>query len=234
MIKKLSIIIPAFNEERTIRKVLETLHALELHRQIEKEIIVINDFSSDRTAAEIESFCAEFPEAGVQLINRDVNCGKGAALHHGIKLATGDFLIPQDADLELDPADINLLLEEAIENELDVVYGSRFKLGNQGKEGLSLWANLFLTRLSNSFTGLRVTDMETCYKLMRSSIAKSLKLKEERFGFEPEVTAKLAKIRGIKFAEVPIKYKTRSYEEGKKIGWKDGLKAVYCIIKYSF
>ncbi|KAA3652100.1 MAG: glycosyltransferase family 2 protein [Bacteroidetes bacterium] len=234
MIKKLSIIIPAFNEEKTIHKVLEIIGSLELVHHIEKEIIVVNDFSSDNTAALIEGFQSSNPNINLKLFNREVNRGKGAAIHYGIKEATGDFLIPQDADLELDPNDINKLLEKAIDEQLDVVYGSRFKNGNQGKEGLGLWANLFLTRLSNTFTGFRISDMETCYKLIRTSIAKSLTLKEERFGFEPEITAKLAKIPKLKIDEVSISYQVRSYDEGKKIGWKDGLKAIYCIVKYSF
>lgn len=234
MIKKLSIIIPAFNEEKTIKEVLEIISNLVLVHGIQKEIIVVNDFSTDKTADLIESFQKENPALELKCFNRKVNRGKGAALHYGIEEATGDYLIPQDADLELDPNDINLILEKAIDNNLDVVYGSRFKLSNQGKEGVGLWANLFLTKLSNTFTGLRITDMETCYKLMRTSIAKELKLKEERFGFEPEVTAKLAKVPNLKIDEVPIQYIIRSYEEGKKIGWKDGVKALYCIIKYSF
>lgn len=232
--KKLSIIIPAFNEEKTIVEVLEIISSLELINSIQKEIIVVNDFSSDSTAKLIEGFIQKNPTVNIKCFNRKVNRGKGAALHYGIKEATGDYLIPQDADLELDPNDINTILKKAIDNGLDVVYGSRFKKGNQGKEGLGLWANLFLTKLSNSFTGLRITDMETCYKLMRTSIAKALDLKEERFGFEPEVTAKLAKVKNLKIDEVPIKYIVRSYEEGKKIGWKDGVKALYCIVKYSF
>lgn len=233
MIQKLSIIIPAFNEEKTIKEVLEVVSNLKLINGIEKELIVVNDFSSDNTASLIESFQQENPSVNLKLFNRKVNRGKGAALHYGISEATGDYLIPQDADLELDPNDINKILQKAIDDELDVVYGSRFKHSNQGKEGLGLWANLFLTRLSNTFTGFRITDMETCYKLIRTSIAKDLKLKEERFGFEPEVTAKLAKVKNLKIDEVPISYIVRTYDEGKKIGWKDGVKAVYCILKYS-
>jgi glycosyltransferase involved in cell wall biosynthesis len=234
LIKKLSIIIPAFNEEKTIKQVLEIVSNLEIIHGIKKEIIVVNDCSSDNTAVLINSFQKENSELELKCFNRTVNKGKGAALHYGISEATGDYLIPQDADLELDPNDINKLLQKAIEGNLDVVYGSRFKLNNQGKEGVGLWANLFLTKLSNTFTGFRITDMETCYKLVRSSIAKNLKLKEERFGFEPEITAKLSKIPYLKIDEVPIRYIIRTYEQGKKIGWKDGVKALYCIIKYSF
>jgi glycosyltransferase involved in cell wall biosynthesis len=233
LIQKLSIIIPAFNEEKTIKEVLQIISSLQLINGIKKELIVVNDFSSDGTADLINSFQKENPKTDIKCFNRKVNRGKGAALHYGINEATGDFLIPQDADLELDPNDINKLLQKAIDDDLDVVYGSRFKLNSQGKKGLGLWANLFLTRLSNLFTGFNITDMETCYKLMRTSIAKGLELKEERFGFEPEVTAKLSKVPNLKIDEVPIQYIVRSYEEGKKIGWKDGVKAMYCIFKYN-
>lgn len=230
---KLSIIIPAYNEANTIVKVLELLAQLELPNQYNKELIVVNDFSSDQTSALVEQYITENPALAIKLINQATNQGKGAALHLGIKHASGDYLIPQDADLELDPNDISRLLKKALDEDLDVVYGSRFLESNQGKDGLGLWANLFLTRLSNSFTGWRISDMETCYKLMRTSIAQSLNLKEKRFGFEPEVTAKLAKVKNIRYGELAIYYQVRSYEEGKKIGWKDGLKAIYCIIKYS-
>ena len=235
MIRKLTIIIPAYNEEKTIVQVLQTLINLKLINQIQKEIIIVNDFSSDHTAKKIQEFInSNKSEPYITLINQKYNQGKGAALRVGIQHANGDYLIPQDADLELDPNDINKLLLKAIEDKLDVVYGSRFKLNNHNKKGIGLWANKFLTNLSNLFTGLHLSDMESCYILIRTSIAKSILLRENRFGFEPEITAKLAKIKGLKIDEVPISYQVRSYEEGKKIGWKDGLHAIYCIIKYRF
>jgi glycosyltransferase involved in cell wall biosynthesis len=235
LIQKLSIIIPAYNEETTIKQVLQTLIELELTQNIEKEIIVVNDFSSDQTAVLIQQFIDQNnSQTPISLINQSFNQGKGAALRIGIQKATGDYLIPQDADLELIPKDINKLLEKAIKDQLDVVYGSRFKESSHNKKGLGLWANIFLTKLSNIFTGFSLTDMESCYKLMRTSIAQSITIKENRFGFEPEITAKLSKIKGLKIDEVPIRYEIRTYDEGKKIGWKDGLHAIYCIFRYQF
>tara|TARA_B110000046_G_scaffold63181_1_gene70586 strand:+ start:4073 stop:4777 length:705 start_codon:yes stop_codon:yes gene_type:complete len=234
MIQKLSIIIPAFNEEKTIAQVLDIVSNLKLVQNIEKEILVINDFSSDRTRQLTEEFIASHPESGIKLFNQKVNQGKGAALHYGIEQATGDYLIPQDADSELDPNDINKLLEEAIEGKLQVVYGSRFLRAENPNKNVSYFANQFLTKFSNLCSGWRITDMETCYKLIESKIAKNLTLKEKRFGFEPEITAKLAKVRGLKYGEVPVEYEFRTYEEGKKIGWQDGVKAIFCILKYSF
>lgn len=234
MIKKLSIIIPAYNEEKTIVQVLATISKLELVHGIEKEILVINDSSSDQTKLLTENFLTANPSSGIQLYNQEVNQGKGAALHHGIQQATGDYLIPQDADLELDPKDINKLLEKAIQENLKVVYGSRFLAAKNPNKNASYYANSFLTKLSNLCSGWKITDMETCYKLIDSSIAKSLTLKEKRFGFEPEITAKLAKVKGITYGEVPVEYTFRTYEEGKKIGWQDGVKAIFCILKYSF
>lgn len=233
MIQKLSIIIPAYNEEKTIVEVLQTLIELELIKQIEKEIIVVNDFSSDQTAQKIQDFIDKnSTSTQITLINQTYNQGKGAALRIGIKNASGDYLIPQDADLELNPTDINHLLLKAINEQLDVVYGSRFKENTHNKKGVGLWANIFLTKLSNLFTGFSLSDMESCYKLMKSSIAKKITIKENRFGFEPEITAKLSKVSGLKIGEVPISYQVRTYEEGKKIGWKDGIHAIYCIVKY--
>lgn len=234
MIKKLSIIIPAFNEEKTIVQVLEIVSKLDLINGIEKEILVINDCSSDGTKSLTEQFIQANPTSGVKLHNQKVNQGKGAALHHGIQQATGDYLIPQDADLELDPKDINKLLQKAIEENLSVVYGSRFLDAKNPNKNKSYYANSFLTKLSNVCSGWRITDMETCYKLIDSKIAKSLDLKENRFGFEPEITAKLAKVKSIKYDEVPVEYTFRTYEEGKKIGWQDGVKAIFCILKYNF
>lgn len=234
MIKKLSIIIPAFNEEKTIVQVLEIISKLELVKGIEKEILVINDSSSDNTRTLTEDFIIANPSAGIKLHNQQINQGKGAALHYGIAQATGDYLIPQDADLELNPHDINKLLEKAINENLKVVYGSRFLEAKNPTKNASYFANQFLTNLSNICSGWRITDMETCYKLMDSTIAQSLELKEKRFGFEPEITAKLSKVKGITYGEVPVAYEFRSYDEGKKIGWKDGVKAIFAILRYSF
>lgn len=233
MIKKLSIIIPAFNEEKTIVQVLEIISNLELVHNIEKEVLVINDSSSDNTKSLTEEFIKANPLAEIKLHNQKVNQGKGAALHHGIKEASGDYLIPQDADLELNPKDINKLLEKAISEKLQIVYGSRFLNAENPNKNASFYANWFLTNLSNLLSGWRITDMETCYKLMDSKIAQSLELKEKRFGFEPEITAKLSKVKGITYGEVPVAYEFRTYEEGKKIGWQDGVKAIFAILKYS-
>ncbi len=234
MIQKLSIIIPVFNEEKTILQVLEKIRDLQLINNTQKEVIIVNDFSSDNSSQMIDRFLEQHPDLDFQVEHRAKNMGKGSALHYGIKMASGDFLIPQDADLELDPNDINLLLKKANEQNLDVVYGSRFLNGHQGKKGLGLFANLLLTSISRQLTGWPLTDMETCYKLIRSEYIKALDLKEQRFGFEPEVTVKLSKNKSIKYGEVSIKYEVRSYHEGKKINWKDGLRALYCIFKYRF
>ena len=234
MLYKLSIIIPAFNEERTIKEVLVQLCNLELINGIEKEILVIDDCSKDNTTKLVNQFIETHAEYKIKLYKQEKNHGKGAAIQQGILFSSGDALIPQDADLELDPKDINKLLQKLIDDQLDVVYGSRFSANKEIAKNPAYYANQFLTRLSNIFTGLKISDMETCYKLIRSDLAKGIKLKENRFGFEPEITAKLAKIKGIKFGEVPIKYNGRSYDEGKKIGWKDGLKAIFCIVKYAF
>lgn len=233
MLKKLSIIIPAFNEENTIKEVLHQLVSLTLVQNIEKEILVIDDYSSDSTATIVRQFIENHSEQDIKLHQQVKNLGKGAAIQKGISLTTGEFLIPQDADLELDPKDINKLLEKLIAEQLDVVYGSRFLANDAIVKNPAYYANRFLTALSNFFTRLTISDMETCYKLIRSDLAKKIKLKEMRFGFEPEITAKLAKIKGVKFGEVPIRYIGRSYDDGKKIGWKDGLKAIYCIVKYA-
>ncbi len=232
--KKLSILIPAYNEERTIHLILDKVRDVQLLNNFQKEIIIVNDCSSDNTVNAIENYIQQNPNLGIQLFSQTTNQGKGAAIHKAISIATGDYLIVQDADLEYDPREYNDLLKPVVEGNADVVFGSRFIGGNPHRI-LFFWhsiGNQFLTKLSNMFTNLNLTDMETCYKLIDTKIAQSLHLQEKRFGFEPEVTAKLSRIPKIRIYEVGISYYGRTYEEGKKIGWKDGFRAIYCIIKY--
>jgi glycosyltransferase involved in cell wall biosynthesis len=231
---KLSILIPAYNEDKTIQEILARVKKTELLTGIEKEVIIVNDCSKDNTENEIIKFKEANPDLPIRYFKLEFNQGKGAAIHRAINEASGDYLIIQDADLEYDPRDYNLLLKPIMEGNADVVYGSRFMGGNPHRI-LFFWhsiGNKFLTFLSNMFTNLNLTDMETCYKLMDAKIAKSLDLKEKRFGFEPEITARLARIPKIRIYEVGISYYGRTYEEGKKIGWKDGFRAIYCVFKY--
>ena len=235
-IQKLSILIPAYNEEATIESILNEVKAVELHNGIAKEIIIVNDCSTDKTVEVVESFKAANADMDIQLFSQAFNQGKGAAINRAIQECTGDYLIIQDADLEYDPQEYNLLLKPVFKDQADVVYGSRF-VGAQPHRILFFWhsiGNKFLTFLSNMMTNLNLTDMETCYKLIRADLAKGITIKEKRFGIEPEITAKLSRIPGIRFYEVGISYYGRTYEEGKKIGWKDGFRAIYCIIKYRF
>ena len=236
MPKKLSIIIPAYNEAKTIHLILDRVKAVALLEDMEKEIIITNDCSKDDTEGAIQRYMAANPELGIRYLKHEVNQGKGAALHTGIRHASGDYVIIQDADLEYDPREYNLLLAPIVEGFADVVYGSRF-IGGKPHRILFFWhsiGNRWLTSLSNMSTNLNLTDMETCYKLFRRDIVQGLDLKEKRFGFEPEVTAKVARMKDIRFYEVGISYYGRTYEEGKKIGWRDGFRAVYCILKYKF
>ncbi|MBN8823821.1 MULTISPECIES: glycosyltransferase family 2 protein [unclassified Spirosoma] len=231
---KLSIIIPAFNEGKTIRNILNRLVEIQLPDSVSKEIIIVNDASRDDTERVVLQFVESRPEANIQYVAHAVNQGKGAALHTGIQKSSGDYLIVQDADLEYDPAEFSILLKPVLDGFADVVYGSRFMGGNAHRI-LFFWhtiGNKFLTFLSNMFTNLNLTDMETCYKLFRTDIIKQIPLHEKRFGFEPEVTAKISKVPGIRIYEVGISYYGRTYEEGKKINWKDGFRAIYCIIRY--
>ena len=231
----LSIVIPAFNEAATIHLILDKVKAVQLVGGLRKEIIIVNDCSIDDTEGAIQRYMAENADLNIQYYKHQVNKGKGAALHTGIKEAKGDYIVIQDADLEYDPEEFNILLKPILDNVADVVYGSRFMGGNAHRI-LFFWhsiGNKFLTFLSNAMTNLNLTDMETCYKLFRADIIKSLDLKENRFGFEPEVTAKIARIPNIRIYEVGISYYGRTYDEGKKIDWKDGFRAIYCILKYN-
>ncbi len=234
--RKLSIIIPVYNEERSITMILEKVLAVDLPAGIEKELIVVNDCSTDNTDGSIRHFLENTPGLPIQYTSHDVNKGKGAALHTGIQLATGEYLLIQDADLEYDPREYGDLLKPIIDGFADVVYGSRFIGGNPHRI-LFFWhsiGNKFLTLLSNMMTGLNLTDMETCYKLFRTDLIQAMPLKEKRFGFEPEVTARIARVSRLRIYEVGISYYGRTYEEGKKINWKDGVRAIYCILKYKF
>lgn len=231
---KLSIIIPAYNESATIFGLLEKVKSVILPQGISKQIIVVDDCSSDNTAAIVVDFQVSNPALEILFLKHTSNQGKGAALHTGIAQATGEYTIIQDADLEYDPREYAILLQPVLEGFADVVYGSRFMGGNAHRV-LFFWhtiGNRFLTFLSNMFTNLNLTDMETCYKLFNTAMLQSLTLKEKRFGFEPEVTAKISRIPKIRIYEVGISYYGRTYEEGKKINWKDGLHAIFCILKY--
>ncbi|HQW11329.1 MAG TPA: glycosyltransferase family 2 protein [Saprospiraceae bacterium] len=231
----LSVIIPAYNEERTISDILNKVLQTELIGGTQKEIILVDDCSTDNTHGIIDDYINTHPEASIQYVRHTVNRGKGAALRTGIQSATGDYVIVQDADLEYDPQEFNILLRPILDGFADVVFGSRFSGGNAHRI-LFFWhtvGNKFLTSLSNMMTNLNLTDMETCYKMFRRDIIQSISLKENRFGFEPEVTAKVARIPNIRIYEVGISYYGRTYAEGKKINWKDGFRAIYCIIKYN-
>src|SRR6056300_374435 len=230
-----SVIIPAYNEAKTIRLILNKVRDVELINNLEKEIIIVDDCSSDDTVGAVKDYQSKNSELNIRLLKHTVNSGKGAALHTGIAGATGKYVLIQDADLEYDPFEYNDLLLPLEEEVADVVYGSRF-MGGKPHRILFFWhtiGNKFLTLLSNAFTNLNLTDMETCYKVFRRDIIQSLRLKEKRFGFEPEVTAKISRLPGIRIYEIGISYYGRTYEDGKKIGWKDGFRALWCILKYN-
>lgn len=235
MSQTLSIVIPAYNEGATIHHILNKVKAVKLEGDIVKEVIIVNDCSRDNTEESILAYKAANPELPISYYKHEVNQGKGAALHTGIQKATGDYVIIQDADLEYDPQEYNILLQPILDGFADVVYGSRFIGGNPHRI-LFFWhsiGNRWLTTLSNMLTNLNLTDMETCYKLFRRDIVQGLKLYEKRFGFEPEVTAKVSRVPKVRIYEVGISYYGRTYEEGKKIGWKDGFRAIWCILKYN-
>ena len=233
--KKLSIIIPVYNEERTILRVLNKLVTIKLIQSVERELVIVNDNSTDESEKIILNFKKDNPKTEIQYFKHEKNKGKGAALNTAFSKVTGDIIIIQDADLEYDPEEFNRLLKPILDGFADVVYGSRFK-GSNPHRALFFWhtvGNNFLTFLSNMFSNLNLTDMETCYKMIKKEIIQSIEINENRFGIEPEITAKISKIKGVRIYEVGISYYGRTYEEGKKIGWKDGFRAIYCIVKYN-
>lgn len=233
---KLSIIIPAYNEATTIHQILDKIKAVELLGNLKKELVIVNDYSTDGTSEAVKAYMNVNTDLNIKFFEHEKNMGKGAALHTGIDKAKGDIVIIQDADLEYDPNEYNILLNPILNGHADVVYGSRF-MGSNPHRILFFWhsiGNKFLTFLSNMMTNLNLTDMETCYKMFRADMLKSLTLKENRFGFEPEVTAKISRIPKVRIYEVGISYYGRTFEEGKKIGWRDGFRAIYCILKYRF
>lgn len=233
--KTLSIIIPVYNEEKTIHLILDKIKEVQLINELNKEIVMVDDSSTDNSWKRLEEYKSQNPELEISLYRHSYNQGKGAALRTGIQEAKGDLIIIQDADLEYDPFEYNELLKPINDGHADVVYGSRF-MGGKPHRILFFWhsiGNGLLTLMSNALTNLNLTDMETCYKLFKAPVIKSIQLKENRFGFEPEVTAKISRIPAIRIYEIGISYYGRTYADGKKIGWRDGVRAIYCILKYN-
>ncbi|MEM6685720.1 MAG: glycosyltransferase family 2 protein [Bacteroidota bacterium] len=231
---KLSILIPVYNEAATVRLILDKIKQVQLIADIQKEFVIVDDGSQDASQKLVQAFIDDNPSLEIQFYQHTQNQGKGASIQTGISKATGEYLIIQDADLEYNPEEYNLLLAPVISGKANLVYGSRFA-GEKPHQMSYFWhyaGNKVLTFLSNLCIGLKVTDMETCYKLFNTQMIQSIQLTEKRFGFEPEITAKISRIKGIRFQEVGISYDGRLYNEGKKIGWKDGVRAMYCILKY--
>jgi len=225
---KLSVVIPVYNEAATIRQLVDAVRAV----PIPKELVIVDDCSSDGTGDVLEVLAREYPD--VRILRHARNAGKGAALRTGFAAVTGDFVVIQDADLEYEPQEYPKLLAPLLAGKADVVYGSRF-IGGESHRVLYFWhylGNKALTLMSNAFTNLNLTDMETCYKVFRREILQKIRIEENRFGFEPEITGKIAAIPGCRIYEVGISYSGRTYEQGKKIGWKDGVRAGWCILKY--
>lgn len=235
-ITRLSIVIPVYNEAGTIQELIRRVVAASIPEGIAREIICVNDCSKDATGTKLDELPKLFPAAEFKIAHKTVNEGKGAALRDGFKLATGDVVLIQDADLEYDPSDYAKLLQPIVQDRADVVFGSRF-IGEPHRV-LYYWhtlGNRFLTGFSNMFTNLNLTDMEVCYKVFRKRVLDQIQIKCNRFGFEPEITAKIAKIRPrLRIYEVGVAYYGRSYEEGKKITWKDGIKAILAILRFRF
>jgi glycosyltransferase involved in cell wall biosynthesis len=226
----LSILIPVYNEAATVQEIISTVKTVVL--PIEREIVIVDDFSTDGTREILANMCDE----SVKILYHNQNRGKGAAIRTGLEAATGDIVVIQDADLEYDPNEFPTMLKPILDGKADAVYGSRF-LGSGPNRVLFFWhmlGNRVLTLASNMFTNLNLTDMETCYKMVRADVLKQLDLKQDRFGFEPEITAKLSRIKELRIYEVGISYFGRKYEEGKKITWRDGVAALWCIFRYSF
>lgn len=232
---KLSILMPVYNEANTIHLILNRIKEVKLIHELEKEIILVDDCSTDKTDEVLKKYMLDNPDLNICYLRHDKNLGKGAALHTAIPKATGEYLIIQDADLEYDPEEYNIMLKPVFRGVADVVYGSRFMGGNPHRI-LFFWhsiGNKFLTFLTNMFTNLNLTDVHTCYKLIKTSLFQQIELKEKRFSFDPEITAKISRIPGIRIYEVGISYYGRTYAEGKKINWQDGFSALYSILKYN-
>ncbi len=235
MISKLSILIPVYNEEKTIGAILKKVTAVLLPANIRRELVIVNDCSTDTTQEQINIFRQTNPDTSIIYIAQEKNQGKGAAIRRAIGAATGDYCIVQDADLEYDPEEYAILLKPILDGYADVVFGSRFVGGKPHRMLFFLHTvgNRVLTFLSNILTNLNLSDMETCFKMFPTSVLKQLNLYENRFGFEPEITSKISRVPGIRIYEVGISYYGRSYEEGKKISWKDGFRAIFVILKYN-